>query len=81
MSGRQKGKGWVCRKITSISEQGEWSKYLINILSVFTRSFAVCLLFFVVLFNLVLTLLLMLKEPDRHCKSQAANLAEEWAGH
>lgn len=71
----------MCRKITSISEQGERSKYLINILSVFTRSFAVCLLFFVVLFNLVLTLLLMLKEPDRHCKSQAANLAEEWAGH
>lgn len=23
MSGRQKGKGWVCRKITSISEQGQ----------------------------------------------------------
>lgn len=45
MSGRQKGKGWVCRKITSISEQGERSKYLINILSDFTRSFAVCLLF------------------------------------
>lgn len=33
MSGRQKGKGWVCRKITSISEQGQWCKYLTNILS------------------------------------------------